>query len=62
MQMFNVILGRSRVQFSVWALNGRYQGRVNDIVIYESTDYEAVRADLLFDFGSNHINSSLLLN
>jgi len=62
MQIFSVTLGRTQTSFSVWAMHGKYQARVGDIVVCESTDYESVRAELLFDLGSNSINYSLLLN
>jgi hypothetical protein len=62
MRIFNVILGRTKTEFSVWEMNGKYQGRVNDIVIYESSDYEAIRTEILFDLGSNYIHDFQTLN
>jgi hypothetical protein len=44
---FTIYLGASRVKFALTFEDGKYKAKVNDIVIAEGTDYEAVRSNLL---------------
>lgn len=38
---FGIIIGKSKVEFSVWKVAKGYEARVNDIVIYRSESYSA---------------------
>lgn len=47
MKVFSVFMGKTRIEFSVVAINGGYQAKINDMVMFESPDYELVRATLM---------------
>jgi hypothetical protein len=47
MSCFAIYLGASRIKFSIDFEGTTYKGKVNDIIIAESTDFELVRASLL---------------
>lgn len=53
MKVFSVIMGKTRIEFSMYQLNGKYQARINDMVMYESPDYELVRGALMDSLDTN---------
>lgn len=55
MKLFSVIMGKTRIEFCVYAMHGKYQAKINDEVMFESYDYEAVRATLIDSLATNHV-------
>jgi hypothetical protein len=43
MKVFSIVTGKSRIEFSMYFVNGKYQARINDRVFFENTDYHLVR-------------------
>lgn len=54
MRIFSVILGKSRIEFGMYMVHGKYQARINGRVMFESTDWELVRATVMDSLASNH--------
>lgn len=42
MKVFSVIMGLSRIEFSMYLVKGKYQARINNLVMFESTDYSLI--------------------
>lgn len=53
MKLFSITTGKTRIEFSVWEVNGRYQARINDMVMFESHDYESIRESIYDNLAIN---------
>lgn len=53
MKVFSVIMGLTKIEFSVYMVKGKYQARINDMVMFENYDYEMVRATLIDSLSIN---------
>lgn len=53
MEIFKVVLGASRVEFTMSHDGKQYVGAVNGLIIAASTDYESVRAVIAEGINAN---------
>jgi hypothetical protein len=59
MKILSLTLGISRIEFSIHEEQGKFIGKVNHIVVCESTDYESVRANILNGFTNENNKEKL---
>lgn len=53
MKVFSVYMGLTKIEFSVYQVHGGYESRINDTVMFKSTDYEMVRNTIIDSLAIN---------